>query len=103
MEGTYSSKAHFGSSYIHDFHLTVSGTNHDVEIIQSGNATVNSYGEFQIDTGLFKIDACSISDWRVNGAHFGNNPAAEQGGVWGGADTACFNNGAYGNFAGRKQ
>ncbi|MBW1803726.1 MAG: FecR domain-containing protein [Deltaproteobacteria bacterium] len=104
VSGTYSSKVHFGSSYIQDFKLNASGGGHTVSIEQSGSATINSNGEFNIKNpnGTFKIDGTSVSSWRASGAHFGNKPASEQAGVWAGACTSD-DKAAWGIFVGKQQ
>jgi len=100
--GDYSAQVHFGSSYIQDFALNASGGGHTVSIQQSGSATINSNGEFDITSCTFKIDGSTVSDWRASGAHFGNEPAAEQGGVWAGACESV-DKAAWGIFAGQGQ
>jgi hypothetical protein len=102
LEGTYTSKVHFGSSYVHEFKMNAQGGGHEVDFVQSGSATVDSSGQFKIQApnGTFKIDGSSVSYWNVNGAHFGPG-AAEQGGAWAGLCTTT-DKGAYGIFAGQR-
>ena len=101
MTGTYSSQVHFGSSYIHDFVLNASGGGHTVDFTQTGSASINSDGEFQISSGTFNIDGSSVGCWSVDGAHFGPG-AAEQGGSYDGWCSTS-NCGAYGVYYGRQQ
>ncbi|HUV50551.1 MAG TPA: FecR family protein [Anaerolineae bacterium] len=100
MEGTYSSSVNFGSSSIQDFNLNASGGGHTVGFVQAGSSTVDSSGQFIISGGTFRVDGGAVSDWDVNGAHFGPG-AAEQAGAWTVvSDTSDF--GAWGVFAGEK-
>jgi len=87
MSGNFSSTVHFGSAYVKDFNLNVSGGGHSATFVQSGTATISSSSSgnyFATSSGTATIDGASVGYKQVSGSLVGTGGEGMIG-AWGAA------------------
>ena len=93
MSGNFSSTVHFGSAYVKNFDLNVSGGGHSASFAWSGTQTINTSSSgnyFAIESGgTAKIDGSNVSYGKVSGSLVGSG-AEGMIGAWG---VACSTSG----------